>query len=28
MIGMVVGYDRVATAAAGFKGKVPFDIDF
>ena len=28
MVGVVLGYDRVATAAAGFKGKVPFDIDF
>ena len=28
MVGMVLGYDRVATAAAGFTGKVPFDIDF
>ena len=28
MVGVVIGYDRVATAAAGVKGKVPFDIDF
>ena len=27
MIGMVVGYDRVATAAAGCKEKVPFGIN-
>ena len=27
MVGVVVGYDRVATAAAGCKEKVPFGID-
>ena len=27
MIGVVIGYDRVATAAAGCKEKVPFGID-
>ena len=27
MVGVVIGYDRVATAAAGCKEKVPFGID-